>query len=391
MAPRRLLALLALIGLAVVGLVLPAAAQTQAPPAISINDMSPRCIDRGGEGFVSGAVNRPAVQLQIVALSGKVVFTGTTQSSGGGYAAQFGFSPSEVGEHEARVTAGFFSDTGFVAATPVARAAVFIQVPCRAPTIEFDPPCATSTAREVRVTGRLFHPVSNGYVDIGNDGSEELSRIPIDERGTFSAVAQVAPSTTSRSFRARDLEQNAAVGSWPPCPPGTAPTTTTSTSTTTTAPPVVDPDPDPDPGPGPDPTPETTTTLPPPGDELIPEPVLPPTIVLPPATPGATLTVAPKLGPAGFVTGVVGTGFPPGPVTLVWTPGIGSVATVAGLDGTINTRVLVFPGDRLGPRALVATGGSVTAFDAFLVVPSTVQPSGQEVSQINRIRRFNNR
>jgi hypothetical protein len=91
------------------------------------------------------------------------------------------------------------------------------------------------------------------------------------------------------------------------------------------------------------------------------------------------------------VTGVTGTGFPPGPVVLVWSPGIGTTTTVAGPDGAIATRVLIFPGDRLGPRALVATGGAVTAFDAFLVVPSTVQPSGQEVSQINRIRRFNNR
>jgi hypothetical protein len=53
--------------------------------------------------------------------------------------------------------------------------------------------------------------------------------------------------------------------------------------------------------------------------------------------------------------------------------------------------MLVFPNDRIGPRALLATAGATTAFDAFLVVQSSVQPSGQDVAQITRIRRFNSR
>ncbi|HET9443371.1 MAG TPA: FG-GAP-like repeat-containing protein [Acidimicrobiales bacterium] len=113
------------------------------------------------------------------------------------------------------------------------------------------------------------------------------------------------------------------------------------------------------------------------------------TTVVPTAT--ATLTATPPLGPPGFVTQAHGTGFPPGPVTLSWDPGIGATATTAGPDGTFTAQVLVMPRDRLGPRRLVAVGGAATAVADFLVVVPTVQPSGSDVTQINRIRRFANR
>jgi hypothetical protein len=114
-------------------------------------------------------------------------------------------------------------------------------------------------------------------------------------------------------------------------------------------------------------------------------------LLIPPPTPGATLAVKPSLGTPGFVALVTGTGFAPGPVQLTWAPGIGSFAATAGPDGTFTAQVLVFPHDRLGPRTLVATGGAVTATAPFLVVPNTVHPSGKDVTQITRLRSFNQR
>lgn len=372
MIGRRLAALAGVLGLVLAALVLPAAAQT--PPAISINGMSPRCIDRGGEGFVSGATNQPLVRLEVFAPSGEVVDRNVAQSTSGGYSVSFGFAPTESGEHEAQVTGGTTDQFGnFIART--APASVFIQVPCRPPTLEFDPPCSTPSTTQVRMTGRLFQPVGRGYFDLDLDG-DDVSRILIDNRGTYSAVITIKPSSVARSGEANDLDNNVARATWPTCPPGTIPTTT---APTTTAPPVAD----------------TTTTAPtttrPTVPGSVPTTTLPPTIDIPPPTPGATLVVTPPLGPTGFVTGAVGTGFPPGPVELTWSGGIGTTMTIAGPDGTFSTRVLVLPGDRLGPRALVATGGGTSTYAAFLVVPSTVQPSGSDVLQINRIRRFNNR
>ena len=82
-----------------------------------------------------------------------------------------------------------------------------------------------------------------------------------------------------------------------------------------------------------------------------------------------------------------GTGFPPGAVSLSWEPGIGGSAATAGPDGTFRVPVLVMPRDRTGPRRLLATGvGGATASADFLVVPSTVQPSGDDVTQIRNRR-----
>ena len=115
-----------------------------------------------------------------------------------------------------------------------------------------------------------------------------------------------------------------------------------------------------------------------------------PTIVtIPPPTPGALLLVTPSLGPGGFVTTALGSGFPANqPVTLGWSPGIGIYSAMAGPDGTFTSPVLIMNRDVLGPRTLVATSGGVSASASFLVVPSTVQPSGKDVAQITRVRRF---
>ncbi|WP_177154691.1 DUF11 domain-containing protein [Actinosynnema pretiosum] len=94
------------------------------------------------------------------------------------------------------------------------------------------------------------------------------------------------------------------------------------------------------------------------------------------------LTTDPPIGPPGFVTRVVGVDFPPGAeVRLAWSAGITqepATARVSG-DGRLDTQLLVFPRDRLGPRDVLAaplTGprfGQV-ASNPFLVVPRTVQP-----------------
>ena len=147
---------------------------------------------------------------------------------------------------------------------------------------------------------------------------------------------------------------------------GTGATTTTTEGTTTTEPTVSD---------------TTTTTR----RGTI---VTTTTTTIPPPTAGATLIVNPAVGPTGLVTEARGTGFPPGPVALTWSRGIGAGEAIAGADGTFVTSMLLFPRDLLGPRQLVATGGTTTAVADFLVVPSSVQPSGRDVIQITNARRL---
>lgn len=89
------------------------------------------------------------------------------------------------------------------------------------------------------------------------------------------------------------------------------------------------------------------------------------------------LLVDPPLGPPGSVARVTGSGFSPGPVTLSWTPGLGSTAATADATGTFQAYLLVMPKDVLGPRQLVAkVGPTIVATAPFLAVPGTVQPGG---------------
>jgi hypothetical protein len=365
---RRLAALAGVLGLALAALVLPAAAQTPPP---TIDNFSPRCSALNGGPLVdvNGRSSARSVSMVLYAPSGSAVTKAAATPSSGFYSFSFEFNASQAGSYEVRI-----SDSG-------GSVSAYIEVPCQNPTLEYDPPCfPVGYDGAVTMTARHFVPYAAGYMTYDVNGSEtqSLIRIPVDGRGVFSATFKVRPSNRPHPGEGTDANRGlVARATWAACPPGattTAPTTTTST----TAPPADDV-----------PIPTTTTRPTVPGS--IPTTTLPPTIEIPPPTPGATLVVTPPLGPTGFVTGAVGTGFPPGPVELTWSGGIGTTMTIAGPDGTFSTRVLVLPGDRLGPRALVATGGGTSTFAAFLVVPSTVQPSGDRVAQINRIRRFNNR
>jgi hypothetical protein len=100
-----------------------------------------------------------------------------------------------------------------------------------------------------------------------------------------------------------------------------------------------------------------------------------------PCPPRLRLTLDPPIGPPGFVTIARGRGFPPGAqVNLRWVRGLGSVDVTASVDGVFDTPVLIFPGDLLGPRVLVASGTAVggqvlrSVGARFLVVPGTLSP-----------------
>jgi hypothetical protein len=86
------------------------------------------------------------------------------------------------------------------------------------------------------------------------------------------------------------------------------------------------------------------------------------------------------VGPGGSVTTAIGTGFPAGEAVLDWEPGIGGLPAVADAAGRLRAEVLVFHGDRLGPRELTVTAPADPVLAAlrpsFLVVPSTAEPSG---------------
>ncbi|WP_405095168.1 VWA domain-containing protein [Micromonospora sp. NBC_01412] len=96
------------------------------------------------------------------------------------------------------------------------------------------------------------------------------------------------------------------------------------------------------------------------------------------------LRVDPAIGPPGFVTAAVGTGFPPGAtVRLRWQPGITATpdTVTVDADGSFRTQVLVLRKDELGPRDLTAARvsggrafGSVRAAEQFLVVPRGLDP-----------------
>ncbi len=90
------------------------------------------------------------------------------------------------------------------------------------------------------------------------------------------------------------------------------------------------------------------------------------------------LTVDPAIGPPGFVTKAVGSGFPPNvQVTLSWKPGIGTQPVRTDGNGSLETPVLVFPQDQTGARVLraapVSTGRFARVDAKFLCVPGSVQ------------------
>lgn len=94
------------------------------------------------------------------------------------------------------------------------------------------------------------------------------------------------------------------------------------------------------------------------------------------------LTIDPTVGPQGFVVHATGSGFPPGAVlALTWSPGVsptpGQVTVAA--NGTLDTQVLIFHHDQVGPRVLIAAPVSGPRFGqvsspSFLVVPRGDEP-----------------
>jgi hypothetical protein len=381
---------LALLGLVLATLVGPAGAQ--AAPTLAIDDfrtLQPGGCANPGDNFdlvIGGTTNQTtSVSVLMISPTGQTLTKGSATPSSGRWGTSLVFNYTATGNYELRASVAGVT------------ASAFLEVPCQTPTLEYSPTCFTPGVQtRLRMTGRHFAPHGTGYMYYDINGTEAQSRIriPNDGRGVFFADFLVTPSDRDHPGEGRDANRAVfATATWPPCPP--AATTTTSTSTT-----VPDTEPEPTTTVTTTPDDEPTTTAPdddgppttnPPFEGPGPPVTLPPTIDLPPATVGASLKVSPQLGPAGFVTGAVGSGFPPGPVELRWEPGVGRAVAIVGLDGTFSARILVMPNDRLGPRALIATAGATTAYDAFLVVQSSVQPSGQDVQVINRIRRFNSR
>ena len=100
--------------------------------------------------------------------------------------------------------------------------------------------------------------------------------------------------------------------------------------------------------------------------------------------PAAEARLDPPVGPAGIVTVLSGTGFPPGAlVTFRWDHGITQPVSpvVVNPDGTFAVGILVFHNDIGGPRQLLAVaapGGPTFPDQAvpFLVVPGPLQPPG---------------
>lgn len=95
----------------------------------------------------------------------------------------------------------------------------------------------------------------------------------------------------------------------------------------------------------------------------------------------ATLAINPIVLQPGLLTEATGSGFTPNqPVVLTWqapdgTPLLGSTTVTASATGTIDTYCMVFDGDELGARQLVATQGATTATTPAVVDGGTMQPS----------------
>jgi hypothetical protein len=105
-----------------------------------------------------------------------------------------------------------------------------------------------------------------------------------------------------------------------------------------------------------------------------------------PPPPGVrTLTLDRPLGPPRSVPIAHGSGFDPGPITLRWNPGLGSVDVNVPPSGIFDAAILVLPHDTLGPRRLVAKRAGVEeASTEFLVVPAAVDPTRFGVRDFRR-------
>lgn len=236
----------------------------------------------------------------------------------------------------------------------------YFSAPCRNPSVSLSPTCHGSGASRVTVNVDDFAPNANIVVTYDVGGAEQIQRASTDGNGRELRAITFSDSPPNRSIpiRVEDAFGNRVNTAWPVCLPAT--TLATPTTTTVTVPGAT-----------------TTSTT---------RPLATTTTSVGPKT--VAVTITPGLGPPGFVATVRGTGFPPGLAVLSWLPGIGTSTAIVGADGTFSGSLLVIPRDRLGMRLVVATAGAATAKAPFLVVPGTVQPSGQDVTQITRLRRF---
>jgi hypothetical protein len=232
-----------------------------------------------------------------------------------------------------------------VAALSVTLTAGSRQQPTPQPSITVAPSCAEQPPLRLRitVTGVNFRPgdsvraffdsgranqLIGDYTSTGNTGSFVISDLvtaeldPDPEVGGYvvEVFARQAESSVDRVFRV-------------PCP--TAPPRTTTTT-----------------------SPATTTTT-----------------IEPPQVFDPTLTLSPAVGPPGFVAIAIGTGWPPGPVTIGTEARGRPITAVAGADGSFRASVLVLRGTSLGQLGVQGTGaGGVSATGSFLVVPRGVEP-----------------
>jgi hypothetical protein len=190
-----------------------------------------------------------------------------------------------------------------------------------------------------------------------DDNQPNVQIVQLDDQGgSFSQELDVAasPPPPNTTHFVRAVQDSAAFGDAP------QPNTKVETGPVS----VTCPYPSSTPAP---PTTRTTVTT-------LTTPNAPPTLT--PTTPqsNATLTVDPPVGPPGMTTLATGGGFPPGPVTLVWQPGLGTTTATAGPSGTFQVWVLILPNDILGSRVLIATSGATGARAGFLVVSGSDQP-----------------
>lgn len=335
----------------------PASAQS-APPTVALNPTSGTAATSGTWSIQVSGTRWASGRVVSVAFAGAAAGS-VTPASNGTFTTTIAPARRTAGQYQVVASQNPCSPTAVCTQTA---SATFTAVPV----LTLDPPCSTTgTSQTLTVSGSGWGP-GFGVTVTYDEPSTTTKTVNATKEGTFSVAFDVTAPARDVVVRAEQGRTESDVSiTWRPCPP---PGSTTTSTTDTTIPSIT--------------TLPVTTTTTAPGT-----PVTSPVVTVPP-TPGVVLTLVPPLGPPGFVAMARGTGFPPGPVSLAWVQGVGTFTATADATGAFETQVLVFPRDRLGPRLLVATSGTVNASAPFLVVPSTVQPSGKDVAQINRSRRL---
>jgi hypothetical protein len=96
------------------------------------------------------------------------------------------------------------------------------------------------------------------------------------------------------------------------------------------------------------------------------------------------ISLNPTIGPPGQVVQVTGSGFASNTLlTLSWKQGIGTFLAESDGSGGLDTQVLVYPHDQLGPTTLVAQNTAAKPA-AFLVVQAPGEPGGTDALVLYR-------